>query len=84
MNESMEIANRHGLKVIEDCAQAHGAKWQGKKVGAWGDIAAWSFYPTKNLGGFGDGGVVTSNSQSLINAVKQIGNHGYSDKMALN
>lgn len=54
MNPVLEIARENNLFVVEDCSQAHGAVYQGRKVGAWGDIAAFSFYPTKNLGAFGD------------------------------
>lgn len=57
----LAIARRFGLAVVEDCAQAHGAVYQGQKVGAFGDAAAFSFYPTKNLGAVGDGGMVVTN-----------------------
>ena len=54
MTKIMEIARKHDLKVVEDCAQAHGTMWNDQKVGTFGDIGCWSFYPTKNLGGFGE------------------------------
>ena len=58
MDQLMEIALRHGLKVIEDCAQASGAAWNGRPVGSWGDVGCFSFFPTKNLGAAGDAGAV--------------------------
>ena len=60
MEPIMEIAKRHQLPVIEDCAQSHGAEFQGKKMGTFGDVGCFSFYPSKNLGGFGEGGAVVS------------------------
>ncbi|MBU1932903.1 MAG: DegT/DnrJ/EryC1/StrS family aminotransferase, partial [Candidatus Omnitrophica bacterium] len=65
MDPIMEIAKKHKLKVIEDCAQAHGALYKNKKVGSFGDASCFSFYPTKNLGAFGDGGMVLTNSQEI-------------------
>ena len=65
MDPLMEIAKKHNLKVIEDCAQAHGALYKDKKVGSFGDVACFSFYPTKNLGAFGDGGMVITNSEEM-------------------
>ena len=65
MDPLMEIAKKHNLKVIEDCAQAHGALYKDKKVGSFGDVACFSFYPTKNLGTFGDGGMVVTNSEEI-------------------
>ena len=59
MERVCAIAERHGLKVVEDCAQATGANWAGRPVGSWGDAGCFSFFPTKNLGGAGDGGAVT-------------------------
>jgi dTDP-4-amino-4,6-dideoxygalactose transaminase len=72
------IAARHGLIVIEDAAQAHGAQIGGKRAGAYGQAAAFSFYPTKNLGAYGDGGAVTSNDTALVERVKMLrqGGHG--------
>lgn len=72
----LEICSRHGLWLIEDAAQAQGASWKGKRVGGFGQIAAWSFYPTKNLGCFGDGGAVTGNDRALVEHVHSLGNHG--------
>ncbi len=67
MSAIMEIAGRHDLHVVEDAAQAIGAEWRSKRVGSFGDAAAFSFFPTKNLGGFGDGGmIVTDNSNSRL------------------
>lgn len=76
MNGIMEIANRHGLKVIEDCAQAHGAEIAGKKIGSFGHIATYSFYPGKNLGAYGDAGGITTDDSDLAKTCKMITNHG--------
>jgi dTDP-4-amino-4,6-dideoxygalactose transaminase len=73
----MEIADRYGLRVIEDCAQAHGAKIGDTKVGAWGDLAAFSFYPTKNLGALGDGGAVATNNPELADQVSLLRQYGW-------
>ena len=70
------IANKHGLKVIEDAAQAHGARYKGNKVGSLGDAAGFSFYPGKNLGAFGDGGCVTTNNKEIADKVRALGNYG--------
>ena len=70
------IAEKHHLFVIEDCAQATGAKWQDKQVGSWGHINAFSFFPTKNLGGCGDGGAVTTNDPVLADKVRMLKEHG--------
>ena len=71
-----EIANRHGLQVIEDAAQAHGARYKGRRVGGLGNAAGFSFYPVKNLGGFGDGGAVTTNDDQLADKIKILRNYG--------
>ncbi|SMC43626.1 dTDP-4-amino-4,6-dideoxygalactose transaminase [Desulfocicer vacuolatum DSM 3385] len=76
MPEIMDIAKRHGLLVLEDAAQAHGASFQGKKAGSWGDAAGFSFYPGKNLGALGDGGAVTTNDEELANTIRALGNYG--------
>jgi dTDP-4-amino-4,6-dideoxygalactose transaminase len=73
----MEIARRHNLMVIEDCAQAHGASLQGRKAGAWGDAAAFSFYPTKNLGALGDGGAVATNDSTLAARLRSLREYGW-------
>jgi dTDP-4-amino-4,6-dideoxygalactose transaminase len=70
------IAKRHGLPVLEDAAQAHGAGWRDKRAGALGHAACFSFYPTKNLGACGDAGMVTSSDAAFITRVRQIANHG--------
>lgn len=70
------FAEKHGLWVVEDAAQAHGAAWDGRKVGTLGDLAAWSFYPTKNLGAWGDGGAVTGPNEELLEKVRLLANHG--------
>lgn len=74
--EIVEIAKKHNLFVIEDCAQAHGAKFDGQKVGAFGDIGCFSFYPTKNLGAYGDGGMITTNSDELAEKIKMLRMYG--------
>jgi len=76
MGMVMNIAEKHNLFVIEDCAQATGAKWQDKHVGSWGHINAFSFFPTKNLGGCGDGGAVTTNNPVLADKVRMLKEHG--------
>ncbi|OVE76933.1 hypothetical protein BVX98_04380 [bacterium F11] len=80
MDPIMEIAQKYKLKVIEDAAQAHGAEYKGRRTGILGDIACFSFYPTKNLGAFGDGGAVVSKSKALIEKVDQLSNHGRSSQ----
>jgi dTDP-4-amino-4,6-dideoxygalactose transaminase len=76
MDAINKVAARHDLKVIEDCAQAHGARYKGDRVGALGFAAAFSFYPGKNLGAAGDGGAVTTNDDDLARRVRLIGNYG--------
>lgn len=76
MKEIMTIANRYGLKVIEDCAQAHGAAIEGKKIGTFGDASSFSFYPGKNLGAYGDAGGMLTNDNQLAQRMRMIGNHG--------
>jgi dTDP-4-amino-4,6-dideoxygalactose transaminase len=71
-----EIGRRHGLPVLEDAAQAHGAGWRGARAGALGHAACFSFYPTKNLGAAGDAGMVTSSDEAFVARVRQIANHG--------
>ncbi|MAF13908.1 MAG: hypothetical protein CMI53_03375 [Parcubacteria group bacterium] len=72
----VEIAKKHNLYVIEDCAQAHLTKFKDKYVGNWGDVATFSFYPTKNLGAFGDGGAVVTNNEEIKNKINVIRNLG--------
>jgi dTDP-4-amino-4,6-dideoxygalactose transaminase len=79
MGQIMEIAERHNLWVLEDAAQAHGAMYGTKRVGAIGHMAAWSFYPTKNLGAMGDGGAVTSNDPLLLERIRVLRNYGQQD-----
>jgi len=76
----MDVARRHNLKVIEDCAQAQGAKYKGKYVGLYGDVAVYSFFPSKNLGGFGDGGAVTAKDPDVMRRVRMVSNHGRTRK----
>lgn len=76
MPEIMTFARKHGLKVLEDCAQAHGASIGGKKAGTWGDAAGFSFYPGKNLGALGDAGATTTNDDALADCLKALRNYG--------
>jgi len=76
MGEIMDFATSHGLRVIEDCAQAHGAHHQGRVAGSWGDINGHSFYPTKNLGALGDAGAVTTDDAVLAERVRTLRNYG--------
>ena len=70
------IAKRYGLRLIEDCAQAHAARYKGRSVGAIGDVGCFSFYPGKNLGAFGDGGAIVTNCEALAAKCRMIANHG--------
>jgi dTDP-4-amino-4,6-dideoxygalactose transaminase len=76
MTEIKKITDKHGIKIIEDCSQAHGAKFRGKVVGNFGDIGTFSFYPTKNLGAFGDSGAIVTNKKSIFEKAQKIANHG--------
>lgn len=76
MQPIMELATKYNLKVLEDSAQAHGATYQGKRAGSLGHAASFSFYPTKNLGAFGDGGMITTNDTELASQLKKLRNYG--------
>ena len=76
MTGVMDIAQRHGLKVVEDCAQATGASWNSKPVGSWGDVGCFSFFPTKNLGAAGDGGAMTCQDDDLAQRMRELAVHG--------
>lgn len=76
MDAIMALAGRYQLKVIEDAAQAHGAKYHGRRVGALGDVAAFSFYPGKNLGALGDGGCITTNDKAVADYIRSYANYG--------
>ena len=89
MDKIMAIAQKHNLRVVEDCAQAIGSSYKGKKVGTFGDIGCYSFYPTKNLGTMGDGGLCTTNSEELKEHIIALRNHGshvryHNDELGLN
>ncbi len=73
----VEVAHRHGAKVVEDCAQSHGAVVAGRKAGTWGDVAAYSFYPTKNLGALGDGGAVFTRDATAAEKVRMLRQYGW-------
>ncbi len=72
MDKIMELANKYKLKVIEDCAQSHGATYKGKKAGSIGDVGCFSFYPTKIFGAYGDGGLITTNDEKIHDKIKRI------------
>jgi len=74
------LARRYGLRVVEDCAQAHGASYHGRKLGAWGDIAAFSFYPTKNLSALGDAGMVVTDDPDLAARVRLLREYGWRER----
>lgn len=80
MDEVLRIAAKHGLKVLEDGAQAHGARYKGRRIGSHGDAVAWSFYPGKNLGAFGDGGAITTNDGALADKLRCLRNYGSKQK----
>ncbi len=74
----LETARRHNLKVIEDCSQAHGAVYRGRKIGSWGDAGCFSFYPTKNLGAIGDGGMVVFSDPGIAQKARSLREYGWS------
>lgn len=80
MDQIMEIAHQHSLKVIEDCAQSHGATFKGQSAGTFGDFGAFSFYPSKNLGAFGDAGLVTTQLDENAQQIKYYRNYGQTER----
>lgn len=80
MDKIISVAKQHGLFVVEDCAQAHGAEYKGVKVGALGHAAAFSFYPTKNLGALGDAGIVVSKDQAIIDKIHALRQYGWKER----
>jgi dTDP-4-amino-4,6-dideoxygalactose transaminase len=89
MSPISDIARTHGLKVIEDAAQAHGGRYKDRRVGSLGDAAGWSFYPTKNLGAYGDAGAVTTDDTELADTIRLLRNYGskkkyYNDERGIN
>lgn len=76
MEPILKIAKKYNLKIIEDCAQAHGAMYKGKKIGSFGDVAGFSFYPGKNLGALGDAGAVVTDNHNLAGKIRSLGNYG--------
>ena len=77
MTAILAVATQHGVRVIEDCAQAHGARYRGRPVGTLGDLGCFSFYPTKNLGALGDGGAVVGRDATLIERVRMLREYGW-------
>lgn len=76
MDKIVELCHKHSLYLVEDCAQSHGAKYKGKMTGSFGDIGCFSFYPSKNLGAFGDGGAITTNNPLIASKIKTFRNYG--------
>lgn len=76
LDSILSIARRYGLRVLEDAAQAHGARYKGQRIGAHGDAVAWSFYPGKNLGALGDAGAVTTNDEAVVDRLRVLRNYG--------
>lgn len=89
MDEIEDFCKKHNLKLIEDCAQSHGSCYNGKMTGTFGDIGCFSFYPSKNLGCFGDGGAIVTNNQEYYDKIKMLRNYGskvryYNDEVGMN
>jgi dTDP-4-amino-4,6-dideoxygalactose transaminase len=80
MDKIIEIAKRNNLFIVEDCAQAHGAKYKGRGVGTFGEISCFSFYPGKNLGAYGDGGALVTDNEDIGEKIRMYANHGRSEK----
>lgn len=79
----VSIAQQHGIKLIEDCAQAHGTMYRDRRVGSWGDVACFSFYPTKNLGAIGDAGAVVTNDPLLAEKVRSLREYGWASQRSV-
>jgi dTDP-4-amino-4,6-dideoxygalactose transaminase len=80
LNPILEIARTFELRVIEDCSQSHGAKYKGRRVGSYGDLACFSFYPTKNLGALGDGGMVVTNQAEFAQRLRMLREYGWAER----
>jgi dTDP-4-amino-4,6-dideoxygalactose transaminase len=80
IEEISAVARRYGVRLVEDCAQAHGARRGGTMAGSWGDVATFSFYPTKNLGALGDGGAVATNDEQIAASIRQLRQYGWDQK----
>jgi len=80
MTSILDVASRHGLLAIEDCAQSHGATYKDRKTGAWGNLAAFSFYPTKNVGAIGDGGIVVTDDPALAERARLLREYGWEQR----
>ena len=80
MSSIVDIAKRHSLVIVEDCAQSHGAKWDGKMTGTFGTVGCYSFYPSKNLGAFGDGGAIVTNCERIEKRIRIFRNYGSEKK----
>ncbi len=80
LDETLDICRRHGVGILEDACQAHGSLYKGQKVGSFGDVSAFSFYPTKNLGCYGDGGMMLTNSDAVYEQALMLRNHGQKDR----
>ena len=76
MDKITEICEKHSLKLIEDCAQSHGAKYKGKMTGTFGDAGCFSFYPSKNIGAFGDGGAIVTDDEEIAKEMRILRNYG--------
>lgn len=75
-----DLCRRHDLRLVEDCSQAHGAAWNGRKTGTWGNVGVWSCYPTKNLGAFGDAGVVATNDAAIAETLTLLREYGWRER----
>lgn len=80
IDKVLELCKKYNLKLVEDCAQAHGAEFNGQKVGSFGDVGCFSFYPGKNLGCFGDGGAITTNNEEIYKRIKMLRSYGSEKK----
>ena len=84
MNEIIQLSKQYKFKILEDCAQSHGSKFEGKKTGSFGDVAAFSFYPTKNLGAVGDAGAVLTSNEEIANKLISLRQYGWTEKYQVN